>query len=198
MGSKENILKAALRVFLEKGYERTTINDVAKESKFTKGGLYHHFQNKERLFVETINFLFNEFERWETEIYTKSLSFKEILRIYFSSFGEVINFIKQVAETDKLEESNFYNLMFDAFQKFPEIKEKHNQTHKKNEESFIRVLIDAQKKKIIQDDIDPQTFAFMVNAMGEGTMIYHLISEKIDLKEMGEKLFQNVWKSIKI
>ena len=198
MSSKENILKAALRVFLKKGYERTTVNDVAKESKFTKGGLYHHFQNKEHLFVETINFLFDEFERWETEIYTKSLSFKEILRIYFLSLGEVINFIKQMAETDKLEESNFYNLMFDAFQKFPEIKEKHNQTHKKNEESFIRVLIDAQKKKIIQDDIDPQTFAFMVNAMGEGTMIYHLISEKIDLKEMGEKLFQNVWNSIKI
>ena len=198
MGSKENILKAALRVFLKKGYYAASINDVAKESKFTKGGLYHHFQNKERLFVETINFLFNEFERWETEIYTKSLSFKEILRIYFSSFGEVINFIKQVAETDKLEESNFYNLMFDAFQKFPEIKKKHNQTHKKNEEAFIRVLIDAQKKKIIQDDIDPQTFAFMVNAMGEGTMIYHLISEKIDLKEMGEKLFHTIWNSIKV
>lgn len=198
MGSKENILKAALRVFLEKGYDTASINDVTKESKFTKGGLYHHFQNKEHLFIETISFLFDEFERWETEIYTKSLSFKEILRIYFLSLGEVINFIKQVAETDKLEESNFYNLMFDAFQKFPEIKEKHNQYHKKNEEAFIRVLIDAQKKKIIQDDIDPQTFAFMVNAMGEGTMIYHLISEKIDLKEMGEKLFQNVWKSIKI
>jgi hypothetical protein len=37
-----------------------------------------------------------------------------------------------------------------------------------------------------------------VNALGEGTMIYHLINEKIDLKEMGEKLFQNVWNSIKI
>ena len=111
MGSKEKILKAALRVFLEKGYDRTTVNDVAKESKFTKGGLYHHFRNKEHLFVETINFLFNEFERWETEIYTKSLSFKEILRIYFLSLCEVINFIKQVAETDKLEEYNFYELL---------------------------------------------------------------------------------------
>ena len=198
MGSKENILKAALRIFLEKGYDAASINDVSRESNFTKGGLYHHFPNKEHLFIETISFLFDEFERWETEIYTKSLSFKEILRIYFLSLGEVTNFIKQVAETDKLEESNFYNLMFDAFHRFPKIKEKHNQTHKKNEKAFIRVLIDAQEKKIIQDDIDPQTFAFMVNAMGEGTMIYHLISEKIDLKEMGEKLFQNVWNSIKI
>ncbi|MCD4797067.1 MAG: TetR/AcrR family transcriptional regulator, partial [Candidatus Cloacimonetes bacterium] len=185
MGSKENILKAALRVFLENGYDAASINDVAKESKFTKGGLYHHFSNKEHLFIETISFLFIEFERWEAEIYTKSLSFKEILRIYFLSLGEVINFIKQVAETDKVEESNFYNLMFDAFHKFPELKKKHNQFHKKNEKAFIRVLIDAQEKKIIQDDIDPHIFAFMVNALGEGTMIYHLINEKIDLKEMG-------------
>ena len=198
MGSKENILKAALRVFLEKGYNAASINDVAKESKFTKGGLYHHFPNKEHLFIETINFLFNEFERWENEIYSQEMSLKEILKIYFESMSEMINFIKEVAETDKLEESNFYNLMFDAFHRFPELKEKHNQYHKENEEVFIRVLIDAQEKKIIQDDIDPRTFVFMVNAMVEGTMIYHLINEKIDLKEMGEKIFQNVWNSIKI
>ena len=198
MGSKENILKAALRIFLEKGYNAASINDVAKESNFTKGGLYHHFQNKEHLFIETINFLFDEFERWENEIYSQEMSFKEILKIYFASMSEVINFIKEVAETDKLQEFNFYLLMFDAFHRFPKIKEKHNQTHKKNEEAFIRVLIDAQQKKIIQDDIDPRTFAFMVKALVEGTMNCQLINEKIDLKEMGEKLFQNVWNSIKI
>jgi AcrR family transcriptional regulator len=198
MGSKENILKAALRVFLEKGYDAASINYVAKESKFTKGGLYHHFPNKEHLFIETISFLFDEFERWENEIYSQEMSLKEILQIYFASMSEIINFIKEIAETDKLQESNFYNLMFDAFHRFPEIKEKHNQYHKENEEVFIRIVIDAQEKKIIQDDIDPRTFVFMVNAMVEGTMIYHLINEKIDLKEMGEKLFQNVWNSIKI
>ena len=88
--------------------------------------------------------------------------------------------------------------MFEAFHKFPEIKHKHWETHKKNEDAFIKILVDAQEKKIIQDDIDPRTFAFMVNAMAEGTMLYHMINEKIDLKEMGEKLFQNVWNSIKI
>ena len=198
MGSKENILKAALRIFLEKGYNAASINDVAKESNFTKGGLYHHFQNKEHLFIETINFLFDEFERWENEIYSQEMSFKEILKIYFASMSEVINFIKEVAETDKLQEFNFYLLMFDAFHRFPEIKEKHNQTLKKNEEAFIRVLIDAQQKKIIQDDIDPRTFAFMVKALVEGTMNCYLINEKINLHEMGDKLFQNVWNGIKI
>ncbi len=198
MGSKENILKAALRIFLEKGYNAASINDVAKESNFTKGGLYHHFQNKEHLFIETINFLFDEFERWENEIYSQEMSFKEILKIYFASMSEVINFIKEVAETDKLQEFNFYILMFDAFHRFPKIKEKHNQTLKKNEEAFIRVLIDAQQKKIIQDDIDPRTFAFMVKALVEGTMNCYLINEKINLHEMGDKLFQNVWNGIKI
>lgn len=198
MDSKEKILKAALRIFLEKGYDAASINDVVRESKFTKGGIYHHFPNKEQLFIETISFLFDEFEKWENEIYSKSLSLKEILRIYFTSMSEVINFIKKVAETDKLKEYNFYILMFEAFYKFPEIKQKHWETHKKNEDALIKILVDAQEKKIIQHDIDPRTFSFMVNAMVEGTMIYHLINENIDLKEMGEKLFQNVWNSIKI
>jgi AcrR family transcriptional regulator len=71
MDSKKKILKAALRVFLEKGYDAASINYVVRESKFTKGGIYHHFRNKEHLFIETINFLFDEFEKWEK--YSKSI-----------------------------------------------------------------------------------------------------------------------------
>jgi AcrR family transcriptional regulator len=46
---REAILVAAARVFAEKGYGRTTIQEVLDESGATKGALYHYFANKQEL-----------------------------------------------------------------------------------------------------------------------------------------------------
>ena len=43
-------LKAAKRLFGERGFTATTIDDVAATSRVAKGAVYHHFENKEALF----------------------------------------------------------------------------------------------------------------------------------------------------
>lgn len=46
---KEEILRAALRLFEQKGYTNTSMDDVAEAVGLTKGGLYHHIEKKEDL-----------------------------------------------------------------------------------------------------------------------------------------------------
>ena len=46
----EKILTAARRLFLEKGYEQTTIQDIVDQlGGLTKGAIYHHFKSKEEI-----------------------------------------------------------------------------------------------------------------------------------------------------
>lgn len=45
--SKENMLLVALRLFAQKGYEATSIFDIAQELPITKGAIYKHFKNKQ-------------------------------------------------------------------------------------------------------------------------------------------------------
>src|SRR3954466_13737024 len=45
----EEIAAAALRLFCERGYYPTTIDDVATAAGVTKGAVYHHFNSKEHL-----------------------------------------------------------------------------------------------------------------------------------------------------
>ncbi len=45
--SKENMLLIALRLFAQKGYEATSIFDIAHELQITKGAIYKHFKNKQ-------------------------------------------------------------------------------------------------------------------------------------------------------
>jgi AcrR family transcriptional regulator len=48
---RQQIIVAAKRVFSEKGYNRTTIEDIAHEAELSPGTLYLYFKNKEELFT---------------------------------------------------------------------------------------------------------------------------------------------------
>jgi len=47
--SRQEILRTAARLFHRRGYDATSMNDVAAALKFSKGGLYHHFQSKDEI-----------------------------------------------------------------------------------------------------------------------------------------------------
>jgi len=46
-----DILDAAVNVFIEKGYENTSMNEIAARAGISKGGLYHHFINKDMVML---------------------------------------------------------------------------------------------------------------------------------------------------
>jgi AcrR family transcriptional regulator len=45
------LLKAARRLFGERGYAAVSLDEVCARARVTKGALYHHFENKEDLFL---------------------------------------------------------------------------------------------------------------------------------------------------
>ena len=52
--TKVLILKSALDCFYEKGFSRTTFEDIALRIHLTKGAVYWHFKNKAELLAELI------------------------------------------------------------------------------------------------------------------------------------------------
>lgn len=46
---RENIASSAHKLFMKNGIEATTMNDIAKESGYSKATLYVYFQNKEEI-----------------------------------------------------------------------------------------------------------------------------------------------------
>ena len=49
--TRKSVLDAALRVFSRKGYAATALEEIAKEAGVTRGAIYHHFANKEQLYL---------------------------------------------------------------------------------------------------------------------------------------------------
>ena len=52
--TKKAICLAALDIFCEKGYSRTTFDEIAKRINLTKGAIYWHFRNKADILTEII------------------------------------------------------------------------------------------------------------------------------------------------
>ena len=47
---RKEIIDTAIKLFYEKGYEKTTISDIAKEINVAQGLCYRYFPSKEALF----------------------------------------------------------------------------------------------------------------------------------------------------
>jgi TetR/AcrR family transcriptional repressor of mexJK operon len=49
------VLAAAKKLFMERGYAATSMDDIARRAKVGKATVYEHFQNKEELFAAVVN-----------------------------------------------------------------------------------------------------------------------------------------------
>lgn len=66
-GTRERILDAALDVFSDKGYYDTRLDEIVDESDTSKGAIYFHFPNKERLFLALVDQFADHLERQVVE-----------------------------------------------------------------------------------------------------------------------------------
>lgn len=55
LATRERILDAALEVFARKGYHRAIVDDIVRASRTSKGAVYHHFPNKEAVFLALVD-----------------------------------------------------------------------------------------------------------------------------------------------
>lgn len=57
---RQEILVAALKAFSEKGYDKTTVEDIVRISGLSKGTLYWYFTNKEAIFAGLVQMVFDQ------------------------------------------------------------------------------------------------------------------------------------------
>ena len=60
---RKSILDAANRLFLEHGYEKTHMRDIARETGYNIGTAYYYFPNKEEIFLALQTLAFTAFNK---------------------------------------------------------------------------------------------------------------------------------------
>ena len=100
---KEQILKIATDLFSQKGYERTTISDIAGSLSMSRGTFYLYFKDKKELFIECIERLTLAIvpkEAWDDirnekdpvrRVYARGRAFQRA----FPGFRGILNLVRQ-------------------------------------------------------------------------------------------------------
>lgn len=95
LARRNDILAAARKVFAAKGYDRATMDEIARVAEFAKGTLYGYFDNKLDLFISLIKEVFDEATRRLMEVIEVSSGFDNGLK---AVIAEELEYLKEKEE----------------------------------------------------------------------------------------------------
>lgn len=119
--TEERILKAARAIFIEKGFNSATMNDIAESAQITRTSLNYYFRTKQKLFfgiyqsiVGQISPQIEEIALGKSPVFTKIESAVEIYTSVLLRNPDVILFIASEASKNP-------ELFFEALKSMPEM-----------------------------------------------------------------------------
>lgn len=152
---RAEVLDATARVFNEKGYEATTIQDIADELGILKGSVYYYITSKEDLLFEVLE-----------DVHSAAL---EAVHQAVAVDGDPLQKIRAFVET--LSRFNAENqirmgILLHDFRSLNEPRRKLIVRERDLYDQMLRKLIqDGQKQQIICPDIDPKITTLAVMGM---------------------------------
>ena len=178
MDTKENLLKAALKVFSANGYHGSSVADIAKEAKVSKALFYHYFESKNELLVI---FAKQRLEEWIPLLENLETIQDPKKRVVF-----LIDFVLSELET-KSDWLRFLYMLYLSTEGINAIQE----AMKKHKEQFNRLFAAERQLYIDLGYPDPDNEANYLRSVLQGISLEYLLSGKnYPLKAMKEKIIK--------
>lgn len=76
---KKEIIKTAYELFITKGYENTSVDEIIDKAGIAKGTYYYHFESKEQMLEEVIDMMINNGIERAKQIVNSDLKLEEKL-----------------------------------------------------------------------------------------------------------------------
>ena len=74
---KNELIKIAYKMFLENGYEQTSVDEIIEEAQIAKGTYYYYFQSKEQMLEEVVEMMLEKGSERAAEVVNSNLSIPE-------------------------------------------------------------------------------------------------------------------------
>ena len=184
---KKQIRQAAIKVFLDKGFRNTVMNDIMEATGLSRGGLYHHYGSTYEILYD----IMMEGNLNRKDIVQKS-SYDEGLILSPQLFSRMI-IDKILADNDYVK---LYVMFLCELKENDDLKELYVKIKKESIQVF-KELFSTLFNELPSDE----TFEFMINIMNSGLMACEILNarenfvkNKIYLTEMIETYFTNVMK----
>ena len=177
---RKQILDATFNCLIKKGYHGVTMQDVADESKVSKGLLHYYFQNKENLFFEMLDVIVQKFvEGVEEDLHPLNDPKEKLKRV-------IHHFIKTIDDYREVSTALMY--YWGQINTQEEIKKR-----LKNHYSMYRKIIaEILNEGIVQGDfrkINVDHFSAIISGVVDGLFLQKILDEELfDVEKMIETI----------
>jgi len=152
--TKEKIVQAAIRLFQERGYEKTTSNDIASEAGVSVGSFYVYFTDKRQLF-------FTIFDRRADELYKNIFDGLKPEHLFDSDLRRRIRSAVANTIADKQKLSGLHRVVSELLLKDADFAALHKVVMSRSM-TKLHELISLAQKAGLTCEIDVEAAAFML------------------------------------
>ena len=195
--TRKKILETAFKLFLEKGYDKVSMNEIIRKADVSKGGFYYHFKSKENLYKETIeNYFLFYFNSSTPEIKPEASLKEQVLTVceyYIKPFKDVRKILDTQHQT-----LNYYLLLIQSAQKYSKIRKRLNEFTRQKEAHLSEIIQNAREKNEIKNWVNANTTAKHILYLLEGTLYAAIIENKLNISNNYQKVVDHFLSKILI
>lgn len=193
------ILDAAIRLFTEKGFAATTMDDVAKTAKISKGLTYFYYKNKEDLYLamtkkalDELKDVFKDIYKIKsrnglemiTELANSYMKFARGNRIYYEAILDFLGTVQLFTDENLRHKINPMILQSEHFQKLLEM-------HHDCAKIGAQMVALGTKDGSVRAELNPETTFYTVWAMLIG---YEKLMGPVSYEPKDTKIQVETWK----
>jgi len=168
--TRQDILDAAFRTFTQKGFMRTTLNDIARAAGVTRGAVYWHFKDKVDLFMVLCDAIESEAGVRPRDVEADRLQSLDDLK------EELLKYLAHFEKKDRY--AVFYemvNYRTEYTEELQPVLDRQLSTHRGILEKLKEIFDRLKGKAQVRPDLDPSRAALSLIALVVGITAIWLI-----------------------
>lgn len=198
--TKDIIREMAFKMFLTKGYNSVSFEDIEERIRMSRGCIFYHYANKQMLFMDAIDYYFLKTERScpQTEL-VKRQSLLEFIHCHINHIQEKINYYNQflLSETAINFPHAYLSLLLQAGKYFPDFNRQMEDIFNQELQLWKKTLKHAQETGEIDSHLDCSNIAKQFKYLSLGMLHTHKGKEVIDISVM-ERQYLFLYNMIKL
>ncbi|NBV07118.1 MAG: TetR family transcriptional regulator [Proteobacteria bacterium] len=194
LNTKKDILQSAIEVFSEKGFMRSTLEQIAVKAKVTRGAVYWHFKNKHEIFEALHEELHQPLTASILEDMQKNCddSISQLEKLCVKLLVDLDN------DSTRKKILTIFLCKCDYSYDMEEILEKQRQRKLKNIDLFAEYFERAKKNKYVAQNFNPKITAISLACYMSGIVTEYLRNPQLfDLRKKAPQLIKQFFASFK-
>jgi AcrR family transcriptional regulator len=196
VNTKDLIVQTALKLFLSKGFNETSMNEIAGEVGISKPAIYHHFKNKDQLVQAIFDHFTAKMANWTQTSFNNLTDIEKIHKMFSSTptFMHIEEVLLDSIDTDLPYSYNMFMLLMSRMD--PLYKTRISGDLLLTQTKMTASFAHLQQEQSVRDDIDPAILSLMMHSILEGLSFLGELIENADVESESEKLYHAFWRMI--